>query len=145
MEALDALEGFTLLARSTTYRTEAMGDPNGPPFLNAAVSGLWAGDPETLLSACLRIEAGAGRRRSYPNAPRTLDIDILHWEGRRISTPRLEIPHPRLRERAFALLPLLELCPEAVHPESGRPYAESLTGAVLAQGVLPLSVEADRV
>jgi len=135
VRALAALHGFTLLAGSRIYHTEAMGDPGGPPFLNCAVAGLWAGAPEELLSACFAIEASGGRRRSYPNAPRTLDIDILFWEGRQISTPRLTVPHPRLFGRAFALLPLLALAPDAFHPGTGRPLSEHVTGALLAQGI----------
>lgn len=142
MRALKALDGFTLLARSHVYRTEAVGDPGGPPFLNAAVAGLWDGTPEELLAACLGIEAALGRTRSYRNAPRTLDIDLLFWEGRRILAPGLEVPHPRLTGRAFALLPLLDLAPDLVDPETGRPLAGFVTSGLFAQGIRVDSVEA---
>ena len=117
------MDGFTLLTRSQTYATEAIGDPGGPPFLNAAVAGLWEGTPDLLLSACLEIEANFGRVRTYRNAPRTLDIDILYWEGHTIHTPHLAVPHLGLTQRAFALLPLLELAPDLVEPHSRRPLS----------------------
>lgn len=125
---------FTLLAASQAYVTEAQGDPPGPPYFNAAVAGLWQGAPEDLLDRCQAIEADLGRTRPYVNAPRSIDIDLLFWEGRTIETPRLSVPHPRLGDRAFALVPLLELEPHLALPD-GRPLASRLTASIMTQGI----------
>ena len=135
VRALRRLPRFILLARASVYESRALGDPGGPDFLNTAVAGFWNGTPAELLAACLRIEDRHGRTRPYRDAPRTLDIDILFWEGCSVSTPRLTVPHPRLTERAFALLPLLELAPDLLDPRTGRPLSSHLAPVLLRQGV----------
>jgi 2-amino-4-hydroxy-6-hydroxymethyldihydropteridine diphosphokinase len=135
--ALAAWPRFTLLTRSSLYETQAMGSCDGPDFLNMAVSGLWVGEPERLLRATQSIEAVHGRVRSFRDAPRTLDIDILWWEGLRWNSRILTIPHPRLLQRAFALLPLLELAPELSDRTRGIPLRASLDRALLSQEIAP--------
>jgi 2-amino-4-hydroxy-6-hydroxymethyldihydropteridine diphosphokinase len=96
-------------------------------FLNAALSLDTALDPIALLEALLEIERALGRVRRERWGPRTLDLDLL-WSGSRVLTrPELTIPHPRLRERTFALRPLLDVEPGAADPETGTPYAELLS------------------
>lgn len=102
-----------LTGRSRLYRT-APHEASGPDFINAVAcieTGLTAPD---LLSALQALEQTAGRLRPYPNAPRTLDLDLLLYGDARIDSPRLSIPHPRMRTRAFVLLPLAELAPGRV-------------------------------
>jgi 2-amino-4-hydroxy-6-hydroxymethyldihydropteridine diphosphokinase len=98
-----------------------------PKFLNTAVAGECSKDPLSLLSAIHEIETSFGRNRSKERrwGERTLDIDILLFGNQIITNdPALEIPHPRLKERRFALEPLLELCPEAIDPASSIHYSE---------------------
>jgi 2-amino-4-hydroxy-6-hydroxymethyldihydropteridine diphosphokinase len=91
-------------ATSRVYETAPVGGPAQPDYLNAAILVEWEGTP---------IELALGRVRSVPNAPRTLDLDILWIEGTELETDRLTVPHPRLLSRAFALRPLLDVVPDA--------------------------------
>jgi 2-amino-4-hydroxy-6-hydroxymethyldihydropteridine diphosphokinase len=102
-------------ARSSVWETEPIGPP--PDYLNAAVALDTALDPDALLDGLLAIEDRHGRVRvGARDAPRTLDLDVLLWEGRILDGPRLVVPHPRLAERLFALEPLAEIAAEVVHP-----------------------------
>ncbi|MGJ7581056.1 2-amino-4-hydroxy-6-hydroxymethyldihydropteridine diphosphokinase [Variovorax sp. RHLX14] len=116
MDALAALPQSRLTARSSLYRSAPV-DATGPDFINAVVALETALAPEALLIEMQRIEQGAGRERPYRNAPRTLDLDLLHYGDVHIETPKLTLPHPRLAERAFVLLPLAEIAPARVTPE----------------------------
>lgn len=108
---------------SSVYATAPVGGPPQPGYLNAAARVAYEGSPEALLDELLAIEASLGRTRGEKDAPRTIDLDILWIDGVTVDTPRLVVPHPRLRERAFALIPLLELVPDARDPRTGAPYA----------------------
>jgi 2-amino-4-hydroxy-6-hydroxymethyldihydropteridine diphosphokinase len=108
--------------RSSVYETAPVGGPTQPDFLNAAVYAAYAGAPLALLDALLGIEARLGRVRDERWGPRVIDLDLLWIDGIAIDNPRLVVPHPRLRDRAFALGPLLELVPTARDPRSGRAY-----------------------
>ena len=141
IRALAGLPEFDLLRVASRYETRALGACEGPPFVNTVVCGLWSSTPEDLLSVCHDIERAHGRRRPHRDAPRTLDIDILFWEGHTRSTPTLEIPHPRLLDRAFALVPLLELDPRLCHPLTGLPLAACLTPELLTQGITDMCAE----
>ncbi|MDP9105120.1 MAG: 2-amino-4-hydroxy-6-hydroxymethyldihydropteridine diphosphokinase [Candidatus Eremiobacteraeota bacterium] len=99
----------TVLARSALYRTAPWGVSDQPDFVNAAALVETALDPFGLLAALQRIEADAGRVTTYRWGPRVLDLDILAYEGAQLAGPELTIPHARLRERAFALVPLAEI------------------------------------
>jgi len=100
-----------------------MGPPQ-PRYLNAAVLLTTALGAEALLDELLRIEASEGRERRERWGARTLDLDVLWIEGSAVHTSRIDVPHPGLRDRAFALLPLLELVPDAVDPLTGQRYAD---------------------
>ncbi|HKR76758.1 MAG TPA: 2-amino-4-hydroxy-6-hydroxymethyldihydropteridine diphosphokinase [Rhodanobacter sp.] len=120
MDALARLPGTRLLRHSRLYRTPPWGVLEQPPFLNAAVlldTGL---APHELLDALLAIEQRAGRVRAERNGPRTLDLDILHMEGVQLAGERLTLPHPRIAERAFVLLPLNDIAPDLLLPGQGR-------------------------
>lgn len=113
MADLAALPRTRLVARSSLYRSAPV-DAAGPDFFNAVVALETALSPETLLERMQGIEHGAGRERPYRNAPRTLDLDLLHHGDARLQTPTLTLPHPRIAERAFVLLPLAEIAPGRV-------------------------------
>ncbi len=128
MDRLAMLPGTTVTARSSLYRTAPVGT-TGPDFINAVVemrTGLTA--PE-LLEALLSMETEAGRERPWPNAPRTLDLDLLLYGGARIESPRLTVPHPRMNERAFVLVPLAEIAPALAPPQA----LAALTSQVIAR------------
>ncbi len=116
LQAFQDLAGLPqtrLIARSRLYRT-APHEASGPDFINAVArieTGLSA--PE-LLQALQSLEHAAGRERPYLNAPRTLDLDILLYGDARIDSPKLTVPHPRMRGRAFVLRPLADVAPERV-------------------------------
>lgn len=113
--ALDRLPRTRLLRASSLYRS-APWEASGPDFINAVAAVETALDAHELLRALQALELQAGRERPYRNAPRTLDLDILLYGSALIDTPDLVVPHPRLRERAFVLLPLAEIAPAFVLP-----------------------------
>jgi 2-amino-4-hydroxy-6-hydroxymethyldihydropteridine diphosphokinase len=115
-----------LASISQLYRTRPVGGPPQPDFLNAAVRLDYGGSVDELLAEALRIERLAGRERRERWGPRTLDLDILWIAGARVDRPGLVVPHPRLRERAFALRPLLDVAPDAIDPDDGTAYVEVL-------------------
>jgi 2-amino-4-hydroxy-6-hydroxymethyldihydropteridine diphosphokinase len=111
MDALAQLPGTRVLQRSALYRTPPWGVLEQPPFINAAVELDTTLLPHDLLDALLAIEQRAGRERAERNGPRMLDLDLLHVEGVQLDEPQLTLPHPRLAERAFVLLPLCDIAP----------------------------------
>lgn len=111
-KAVDALNHVPMLqvdAVSPYYVTAPVGYLEQPDFTNQCVRVVTALTPEALLGVCLGIEAALGRERTFRNAPRIIDIDVLLFEGRKIETEELTVPHPRLFERAFALVPLQDV------------------------------------
>ena len=116
---LDALPGTTVVARSSLYRSAPVGLVDQPDFINAVVAVDTALEPLDLLHALLAIEARHGRVRSVPNAPRTLDLDLLLHGDATMTSPALTLPHPRMHERAFVLLPLVEIAPDTMLPGLG--------------------------
>jgi 2-amino-4-hydroxy-6-hydroxymethyldihydropteridine diphosphokinase len=116
--------------RSSLYSTEPVGFAAQPSFVNAVVALETALRPRALLEGLLAIEHEFGRDRvaSFVNGPRTLDLDILLLGELEISEPGLEIPHPRLNERAFVLVPLSEIAPELLVPGRGATMGELLAG-----------------
>jgi len=118
LQSLDRLPNTRLVARSSLYRTAPV-DATGPDYVNAVAALETALPPLALLRALQAIEQLHGRERSTANAPRTLDLDLLLYGGRRIDEPELRVPHPRLHQRAFVLRPLLELAPDLEAPGLG--------------------------
>nr|WP_225563055.1 2-amino-4-hydroxy-6-hydroxymethyldihydropteridine diphosphokinase [Rhodanobacter sp. DHG33] len=132
MDALARLPGTQLMRRSRLYRTPPWGVLEQPPFVNAAVLLETGIEPQALLEALLAIEQRAGRVRTERNGPRTLDLDLLHMDGVQSDDAKLTLPHPRIAERAFVLLPLADLAPDLVLPGQGR--VADLLPAVDTQG-----------
>jgi 2-amino-4-hydroxy-6-hydroxymethyldihydropteridine diphosphokinase len=114
-----------LVAVSALYETRPVGGPEQPDYLNAALRLHTDLEPEALWGALADIERGAGRARAERWGPRTLDLDILWIFGTSHRSSTLVIPHPRLAERAFALLPLLDVAPDAIDPDTGLPFVLS--------------------
>ena len=123
LEALARLPACRLLRASSLYRTAPVGIRNQPDFINAVAALETTLPPQALLDALLAVEADFGRRRDYPNAPRTLDLDLLLYDDQTIDAPGLKLPHPRLHLRAFVLAPLLEIAPDCDIPGRGRAAA----------------------
>jgi 2-amino-4-hydroxy-6-hydroxymethyldihydropteridine diphosphokinase len=128
--ALDGLNGpdLKLLRVSSLYETEPVGLREQRWFLNLAAEFETELFPKQLLHRIQKIEKNLGRRRTVPNGPRTIDIDILLYGNSVIVTDELEIPHPRYRERRFALAPLAELNPELRDPLTRKTVGEMLAG-----------------
>jgi 2-amino-4-hydroxy-6-hydroxymethyldihydropteridine diphosphokinase len=114
------------IARSRVFAASPVGGPPQPPFLNAVIVIESDLDPATLLRECQKIECDFGRARDNEAVrwgPRTLDLDVLLMGARgevRLSSKDLEVPHPRMHERAFALAPLVDIDAKLVHPTAGR-------------------------
>lgn len=121
---LEAL-GVKILSVSSFYETPAWPDAGDPPFVNAVAAVKTALQPVELLDLLHGVETEFGRMRSAPNAPRTLDIDVLDHDGR-VMEDGIALPHPRLAARSFVLVPLAEVAPNWRHPVSGQGIAELL-------------------
>jgi 2-amino-4-hydroxy-6-hydroxymethyldihydropteridine diphosphokinase len=115
LDALDGLPGTRVVARSGLWRSAPV-DAHGPFFVNAVAELRSTLPPEALLAALQGIEQRFGRERPYPNAPRTLDLDLLAYGERRIESPALTLPHPRAHQRAFVQAPLAQIAPELARP-----------------------------
>lgn len=111
------------ILRMSRWLASAPVDAAGPEFVNGACLIQTTLTAPELLSALQSVEQAFGRQRPYRNAPRTLDLDLLLFGDARIDSPRLTVPHPRLHERAFALMPLLDLDPGLVVPGLGPAHA----------------------
>lgn len=120
--ALDAAGGVQVRRASSLYRTAPV-DSSGPDYLNAVAEVTTTLSAPALLDALQAIELAAGRKRPYRNAPRTLDLDLLLYGEARMDSPRLTVPHPRMAERAFVLVPLAEIAPSRVGPDALRAVA----------------------
>lgn len=129
-------ERLTNCIFSRVYSSDPMYVMEQAPYLNLACRGSWCGSPESLLELCNQIEARYGRDRSREQrrGARTLDIDILLFGEQQVETETLSIPHPLLHERQFALIPLLELFPDARDPRDGELWSVK-QGRLLPQGV----------
>ena len=115
--ALESLaRGGTVINSSSCFETEPVGYSDQPWFLNQVIELETPLTPSELLKLCLEIETQCGRIRTFPNAPRTLDLDILLFGDAVIKQPGLIIPHPRMQERRFALEPLAQIAPDTIHP-----------------------------
>ncbi len=119
-DELDGLPETRLVAHSSLYRSAPLGYPDQPEFVNAVAEIATALTPQTLLQALLQIEHRHGRERTFRNAPRTLDLDVLLYDDKQLHEHGLTIPHPQMHLRAFVLQPLLEIAPDAGIPGMGR-------------------------
>ena len=138
IQALVTLPGTRLVAASRLYRSAAWGVTAQPEFVNAVAVVDTSLSPRELLDGLLAIERRFGRTRVAGErwGPRTLDLDLLLFGDERMDAPGLQVPHPHLHERAFALLPLLEVWPDARIPGVGP--AASCARVMAAEGLDPL-------
>ena len=111
-------------AKSQVYETPPWGYEDQPKFLNQVVKAKTYLDPEPLLKHLKRLEIALGRKESFPNGPRLIDIDILFFDDLVLNTPIVVIPHPRLQERGFVLLPLMDIAPDLIHPVNKKSVRE---------------------
>lgn len=133
LHTLANTSGIWLHAHSHYYQTVAVGPPQ-PDYINACALLSTDFDPHTLLTTLLAIERQFGRVRRERWSARLLDLDLLLFDNQHITAPTLQVPHPRMRERAFVLVPLAEIAPDWVDPVSGKAIAE-LVNTVDCSGV----------
>jgi 2-amino-4-hydroxy-6-hydroxymethyldihydropteridine diphosphokinase len=119
LEALGKLPDTRIVRVSSFYRSAPVGYADQPDFVNAVAVIETGLAPRALLDALLDVERRHGRVREFPNAPRTLDLDIVAYGDRIVDEPGLAIPHPRMHERAFVMVPLAEIAPDATIPGRG--------------------------
>lgn len=123
LHALCQVDGISLLAKSRWYRTKPFGPPQ-PDYLNGCALLQVTLTPTELLDTMLAIERQFGRVRLGRNQPRTIDLDLLMFGDWMVNTPNLQIPHPRMNDRAFVLVPLAEIAPNWREPATGRTILE---------------------
>ncbi len=133
-----AAAGLKPVRRSGWWRSAAWPDPTEPPFLNAVAWVETELEPEEVLAALLEIETAFGRRRSVPNAPRTLDLDLIAYGRRVIDEPDLVLPHPRAAERLFVMGPLAEIAPDWRHPITGERASDLAAHATVGADARPI-------
>jgi len=126
LASLDA-RGITVEKQSGFYQSEAWPNPSDPPFVNAVANVRTNLKPADLLRVLHEVEAEFGREPGARNAPRTLDLDLIDYDHR-IEHGDPELPHPRMEDRAFVLIPLRDIAPEWRHPETGRTVGELIAG-----------------
>jgi 2-amino-4-hydroxy-6-hydroxymethyldihydropteridine diphosphokinase len=132
-------EGGIKVARSSrVYATDPMGGPEQPEYLNAVIEVEAEGSARDLLAVCLAVEDRMGRERGERWGPRVIDLDVLTFGGEEIDEPDLQVPHPRMHERGFVLIPLLELDADPPLP-GGRKVAELRLGTLALGGVRPFA------
>lgn len=131
VQALAYMPGISGLRCSRLYRSAPV-EASGPDFINAVAELQTTLNAPALLDALQALENSAGRERPYRNAPRTLDMDLLLYGSASMSSPRLTVPHPRMAQRAFVLLPLAELAPDRVTGEQLRAVADQSIEALEA-------------
>ncbi|MEJ7900254.1 MAG: 2-amino-4-hydroxy-6-hydroxymethyldihydropteridine diphosphokinase [Thermomicrobiales bacterium] len=137
VEHLNTLGSVT--ANSSIYETDPVGFVDQPQFLNAVVRLHTNLQPAYLLANLIRIEVELGRVRTFPNAPRTIDLDLLLVGDMVINTAELTVPHPKLHERSFVLLPLAEIAPEVLHPVLDVSIGDLLKRLVPVSGLRPIA------
>ena len=127
--AIEALSPeINVIAESKVYETPPWGYENQPAFLNMAVKGETALEPESLLKRLKQLEVQLGREQSFHWGPRLIDIDILFYDNLILKSESLIIPHPRLHERAFVLVPLTDIAPDFIHPVLKKTIKELSVG-----------------
>ena len=133
LSALEAHPQIQIEKTSSLYVTAPVGYDNQPDFVNAVCSVRTSLDGVSLLAVLNRIEADFGRERTFRNAPRTLDLDIIDFDGISSNDPHLTLPHPRAHERSFVMKPLAEILPDFVLSGHGR--AADLVAALGEEGI----------
>ncbi|MBO6037925.1 MAG: 2-amino-4-hydroxy-6-hydroxymethyldihydropteridine diphosphokinase [Acetobacter sp.] len=134
-----SIPGVRVLSISHWYKSAPVPPLEQPFYVNGVLSCIVKHDPFLLLSFLHEIERNCGRVRSIPNAPRTLDLDLITYGSLCLDTPRLVLPHPRAHERAFVLVPLSDICPDWVHPQLGYDMLQMLE-AVQGQEIKRLEI-----
>lgn len=119
-------------AKSHVYETPPWGYENQSPFYNQVLKGKTYLGPEALLKHLKRLEVALGRKASFQNGPRLIDIDILFYDDLVMNTPVITLPHPRLHERGFVLLPLMDIAPELIHPVRQKSVQEMIASCDLS-------------
>ena len=119
-QSIEQLPKTKLIKSSSLYQSAAVGYLNQPDFINAVVEISTQLSPEILLEKLLNIEHEAGRERPFANAPRVLDCDLLLYDDVTMHTEKLTLPHPRMFDRGFVLLPLAEIAPDLIIPNGGN-------------------------
>ena len=138
-QALSLLgESVEIIALSSVYQTEPWGYTAQPSFLNLVCGFRTSLGPPELLALVQEVERRLGRVRTIRYGPRTIDVDILLYGDRIVDTPDLQIPHPRIPERAFVLAPLAEIAPDVEHPTLKRPISALLADAPGRETVVKL-------
>jgi len=132
-------------AVSSVYETEPVGFAEQPRYLNAAIRLETRLEPDVLLHGLLGIEEELGRVRTFPNAPRTIDLDLLFYDDAVIVASDLIVPHPRLHERAFVLVPLHDIAPDFIHSQMKISIGALLEGLGAITNVYPTSVSLNDV
>ena len=137
LEAIGRVPGWTVLRASSLFCGAPLDAPGQADYVNAVVMIETALAPLPLLRALLDLESRFGRMRSYPNAPRTLDLDLLLYGDQTLNLPDLRVPHPRMHRRRFVLEPLVEIAPGAMIPGHGS--AASLLAGLASQNLYRLA------
>ena len=130
--------GVAVVLRSRWYLSEPVPPSDQPWYVNGVAAVETRLDPAALLAALLALESRFGRRRGLPDAARTLDLDLLDYDGRQCETERLMLPHPRLHQRRFVLVPLAEIAPHWRHPLLAMTASELLLRLPPGQPIRPL-------
>jgi 2-amino-4-hydroxy-6-hydroxymethyldihydropteridine diphosphokinase len=131
--------GLRIVRRSGWWRSAAWPDPTAPAYLNGVVLVETTFGPRELLAAIHALEASFGRTRGPPNAPRTLDIDLIAYGRRVIDEPGLIVPHPRAADRRFVVAPLAEIAPDWVHPVLAKTAVELAAAAKVGVDAAPVT------
>jgi len=131
-EALAALSPqMDVKAKSKIYETPPWGYTDQEKFLNQAVKVITYVEPEPLLKHLKRLEVALGRKETFQNGPRVIDIDILFYDDQIIESPVVTIPHPRMHERGFVLMPMLDIAPDLMHPVKQQTIRELIASCDL--------------
>jgi 2-amino-4-hydroxy-6-hydroxymethyldihydropteridine diphosphokinase len=137
--------GVAVTTLSSVVETPAIGSEGQPPFLNLVVAGEWVGEPDALSEVMVAAERRAGRERPFPNAPRTLDVDLLFFGDLIIRTDHLRVPHPHWKGRSFVVQPLQQLASGLVDPETGLTVQEIARFWPQQPGKITRVLEADEI
>ncbi|MDQ0273071.1 2-amino-4-hydroxy-6-hydroxymethyldihydropteridine diphosphokinase [Cytobacillus purgationiresistens] len=135
IKSLSLLEGISVVNYSSIYETDPVGYEDQDQFLNMVIQLETVMSPMQLLETCLQVEKNLGRKRLVRWGPRNIDLDILLYNHENIETEKLIIPHPRMQERAFVLIPLLEIQPDISLPEMNLPLQSTLEAIPDRKGV----------